>query len=79
MSITLAILLCVLIVIAGAVLVINLLDGSRELHDYWNLDNEYEPSPSKLDWLRSRIAFYSATAVLLTSAGIYFWFRHLSG
>lgn len=79
MSITLAILLCVLIAVSGTVLIINLLDGSRELYDYWNLDNEYEPSQSKLDWLRSRIAFYSATAVLLASAGIYFWLRHSSG
>jgi hypothetical protein len=79
MSISLAILLCVLIAASGAVLVINLLDGSRELHDYWSLDNEYEPLQRKLDWLRSRIAFYSATAVLVASAGIYFWLRHSSG
>ncbi|TAM53185.1 MAG: hypothetical protein EPN57_10645 [Paraburkholderia sp.] len=79
MSMTLAILLSALIVVSGAVIVINLLDGSRELHDYWNLDNEYEPSQSKLDWLRSSIAFYSASAVLVASAGIYLWIRHSSG
>ena len=79
MSITWAILLCILIAVSGAVLVINLLDGSRELHDYWNLDNEYEPSQSSLDWLRSRIAFYSATAVLVACAGIFFWLRHSPG
>lgn len=79
MSMTLAILLSALIVVSGAVIVINLLDGSRELHDYWNLDNEYEPSHSKLDWLRSSIAFYSASTVLVASAGIYLWIRHSSG
>jgi hypothetical protein len=76
MSTPVFVLLLVLIACSGAVLVINMLGQKHFLYDYWNLDNEDDTPPSRLDVLRTSAAFYSAAVVLVASVGVYLWLNH---
>ncbi|HEX7682017.1 MAG TPA: hypothetical protein VF446_00480 [Trinickia sp.] len=79
MSTPVFILLFCLMVGSGVVLIVNVTGHGKWLYDYWNLDNEDDTPPSKLDVLRSSIAFYTACVVLVASFGAYLWLRHSSG
>ena len=74
MSTPVFILLFCLMVCSG-VLTVNLTGHAKWLYYYWNLDNEDDIPPSKLDLLRSSIAFYTACVVLrgLSLASPFVW------
>ncbi|KWF26004.1 hypothetical protein WT56_20495 [Burkholderia pseudomultivorans] len=67
MSMFVTMLLVILFVAAGAVVVLNLVHRSDSVSDFWSLDNEYERKSGKLDFLRTKAAFYTAivTVVLI--------------
>ncbi|WP_321853202.1 hypothetical protein [Paraburkholderia tropica] len=77
MSTSTFLLLAALIVLSGAVLVINLAGPRKSIYDYWNLDNEDDTPPTRLDVLRTNVAFYAAGIVFVCSACAYLWLRHL--
>jgi hypothetical protein len=54
----------VLFVAAGAIVVLNLSYRPDSAADFWNLDNEYERKSGKLDFLRTKVAFYAAIATV---------------
>ncbi|KVG29427.1 hypothetical protein WJ29_25290 [Burkholderia ubonensis] len=66
------IVLFVLFVSSAAVLLLNVAH-TPWMFDYWNLDNEIEEEPSKLDFLCNQLAFYTAAVVLAATASYYFW------
>ncbi|KVN04467.1 hypothetical protein [Burkholderia diffusa] len=59
------VLLLILFVAAGAVVVLNLAYRPDSMSDFWNVDNEYERKTSKLDFLRTKVAFYAAIATVV--------------
>lgn len=76
MSTTVFALLVVLMLASMAVLALNLVGSKKWLYDYWSLDNEDETRRSKLNFLRSEWAFYSAGFVLVASFGAYLILDH---
>lgn len=63
MSTPVFVILLALFVVAAVLILINL-TGDPGI-DYWDLDGESAPQPSKLDVLRNKPVFYSAGAVLI--------------
>jgi hypothetical protein len=59
-----------------AVIAINLSGPKDWLYDYWNLDNEDETPPGKLDYLRSPWVACGACVVLVGAFTAYLVFRH---
>jgi hypothetical protein len=57
------VILLVLFALAAGLIIVNL-TGEPGI-DYWDLDGENAPPPSKLDVLRNKPVFYSAGAVLI--------------
>jgi hypothetical protein len=76
MSTSTFLLLVTLIVVSGAVLIINIAGPRKSLYDYWNLDNEDDTQPTRLDVLRTNAIFYIAAIVFVASVGAYIWLRH---
>jgi len=65
-----------LMLCSGAILLINLKGSGRALYDYWNLDNEDDTPPSRLDVFRSQTVFYGACVVLVGSIAACLWLLH---
>ncbi|TCW79618.1 hypothetical protein C5O80_29045 [Burkholderia sp. SRS-46] len=59
------VLMVILFVAAGAIVILNLAHRPDSVSDFWNLDNEYERRPGKLEFLRTKFAFYGAIATVL--------------
>ncbi|KVU66283.1 hypothetical protein [Burkholderia ubonensis] len=65
MSMFVTVLMVIFFVAAGAIIILNLAYRPDSLVDFWSLDNEYERKPSRLDFLRTKFAFYASVAVVL--------------
>nr|WKF56002.1 hypothetical protein HUO10_000446 [Paraburkholderia busanensis] len=78
MTAALLIVLLVLFVGAGGVMLVSLVSKDRGIN-FYDLDNEDTATPGKWDVLRKPAVFYTATAVLLGSAGAYLWWRGATG
>jgi len=75
----LLIVLGILFVASGCVMLVSLLGRDRGIN-FYDLDNEETAPPGRLDMLRKPWVFYSATAVLLSTAIVYMWWKaHLPG
>ncbi|WP_347469438.1 hypothetical protein [Burkholderia stagnalis] len=59
------VLMVILFVAAGAIVMLNLAYRPDSVSDFWNLDNEYERTSSKFDFLRTKVAFYGAIVTVL--------------
>jgi hypothetical protein len=73
MSTSTFVILLVLFVGAAGLILVNL-TGDPGI-DYWDLDGENVPPPSKLDVLRNKPVFYSAGAVLIGTFVAYLLLR----
>ena len=76
MSTSTFLLLAALIVCSGAVLIINIAGRRKSIYDYWNLDNEDDTQPTRLDVLRTDAIFYTAAIVFVVSIATYIALRH---
>ena len=73
MATVMYLLLPVLFIGAAGIIPINL-TGDPGI-DYWDLDGESEPPPSRLDFLRTAPVFYTAGAVMIGSVFAFDYFR----
>lgn len=79
MTTPLLIVLGILFVVSGGVMFVSLLGRDRGIN-FHDLDNEDTVPPDRLEFLRKTWVFYTATAVLLGTAIVYFWWKaHLPG
>jgi len=58
------------------VLIINIAGSRKSIYDYWNLDNEDDTQPTRLDVLRTNAIFYTAAIVFVVSIVTYIALRH---
>lgn len=72
------ILLFVLFVGSGGVMLISLFPRDRGVN-FSDLDNEEMVPADRLDVLRKPVVFYTATAILVGSAGAYLWWKATAG
>ncbi|NYH15494.1 hypothetical protein GGD41_002722 [Paraburkholderia bryophila] len=78
MTTPLLILLLVLFVGSGGVMLFSLFPRDRGIN-FSDLDNEGVLPADRSDVLRKPAVFYTATAILVCSAGVYLWWKATAG
>lgn len=73
MSTSVIMMCAALMAVSGAVMLVNLLGARLGLFDYWNLDDEDETKPSKLDVFRTDWAFGVAATVFGVTGATFIW------